>query len=134
MVKEAELEKYCRKIEKVLVGNQTDKARILNTAKCDMEEFLEEFPDATMDDLVKRFGTPEDYAREFISGLDSGEVTKKLNVTKFWKKAITIGVAVIVVIVLFVAVLVIRNNTRNAIRYYYEEIEYGTTSTFEEKP
>ena len=61
MVKEAELEKYCRKIEKVLVGNQTDKARILNTARCDMEEFLTEFPDATVDDLVKRFGTPEDY-------------------------------------------------------------------------
>lgn len=132
MVKEAELEKYCRKIEKALVGNQTDKARILNTAKCDMEEFLEEFPDATMDDLVKRFGTPEDYAREFISGLDSGEVTKKLNVTKFWKKAIMIGVAVVVVIVLFVAILVIRNNTRKSSRYYYEEIVYGTTSVHEE--
>ncbi len=129
MVKEAELEKYCRKIEKALVGNQTDKARILNTAKCDMEEFLEEFPDATMDDLVKRFGTPEDYAREFISGLDSGEVTKKLNVTKFWKKAITIGVAVIVVIVLFVAVLVIRNNTRKSTRYYEEVIVDGTILT-----
>ena len=134
MVKETELEKYCRKIEKVLVGNQTDKARILNTAKCDMEEFLEEFPDATMDDLVKRFGTPEDYAKEYASGLDSGELAQKLNVVRFRKKAITIGVAVIVVIVLFVAVLVIRNNTRKSTRYYYEEIEYGTTSTFEEKP
>ena len=134
MVKEAELEKYCRKIEKVLVGNQTDKARILNTAKCDMEEFLEEFPDATMDDLVKRFGTPEDYAKEYASGLDSGELAQKLNVVRFRKKAITIGVAVIVVIVLFVAVLVIRNNTRKSTRYYYEEIVYGTTSTFEEKP
>ena len=134
MVKEAELEKYCRKIEKVLVGNQTDKSKILNTARCDMEEFLTEFPDATVDDLVKRFGTPEDYAREFISGLDSGELTQKLNVVRFRKKAITIGVAVIVVIVLFVAVLVIRNNTRKSTRYYYEEIEYGTTSTFEEKP
>ncbi len=134
MVKEAELEKYCRKIEKALVGNQTDKARILNTAKCDMEEFLEEFPDATMDDLVKRFGTPEDYAKEYASGLDSGELAQKLNVVRFRKKAIMIGVAVVVVIVLFVAVLVIRNNTRNAIRYYYEEIEYGTTSVHEEVP
>ena len=134
MVKETELEKYCRKIEKVRVGKQIDKARILNTAKCDMEEFLEEFPDATMDDLVKRFGTPEDYAKEYASGLDSGELAQKLNVVRFRKKAITIGVAVIVVIVLFVAVLVIRNNTRKSTRYYYEEIEYGTTSTFEEKP
>ena len=134
MVKEAELEKYCRKIEKVLVGNQTDKAKILKTAKCDMEEFLEEFPDATMDDLVKRFGAPEDYAREFVSGLDSGELTRKLNVARFRKKAIMIGVAVVVAIVLFVAVLVIRNNTRESTRYYEEVIVYGTTSVHEEVP
>ena len=129
MVKEAELEKYCRKIEKALVGNQTDKARILNTAKCDMEEFLEEFPDATMDDLVKRFGTPEDYAREFISGLDSGELTQKLNVVRFRKKAIMVGVAIVFAIALFVAILVIRNNTRNSSRYYEEVIVDGTIST-----
>ena len=134
MVKETELEKYCRKIEKVLVGNQIDKARILNTAKCDMEEFLEEFPDATMDDLVKRFGTPEDYAKEYASGLDSGELAQKLNVVRFRKKAIMVGVAIVFAIALFVAILVIRNNTRKSSRYYYEEIVYGTTSTFEEKP
>ena len=133
MIKKAELDNYCQQIEKILVGNQSDKSKILNTARCDMEEFLTEFPDATVDDLVKRFGTPEDYAKEYAFSLDSGEVTKKLNVTKFWKKAITIGVAVIVVIVLFVAVVVIRNNTRKSTRYYYEEIVYGTTSTFEEK-
>ena len=129
MVKEAELDNYCQQIEKILVGNQSDKSKILNTAKCDMEEFLEEFPDATMDDLVKRFGTPKDYAKEYASGLDSGELTRKLNVARFRKKAITIGVAVIVVIVLFVAVLIIRNNTRNSTRYYEEVIVDGTIST-----
>ena len=129
MVKEAELDNYCQQIEKILVGNQSDKSKILNTARCDMEEFLEEFPDATMEDLVKRFGTPEDYAKEYASGLDSGELTRKLNVARFRKKAITIGVAVIVVIVLFVAVLVIRNNTRNSTRYYEEVIVDGTIST-----
>ena len=129
MVKEAELDNYCQQIEKILVGNQSDKSKILNTARCDMEEFLEEFPDATMEDLVKRFGTPEDYAKEYASGLDSGELAQKLNVVRFRKKAIMIGVAVVVVSVLFVAVLVIRNNTRNAIRYYEEVIVDGTIST-----
>ena len=70
----------------------------------------------------------------FVSGLDSGELTRKLNVARFRKKAIMIGVAVVVAIVLFVAVLVIRNNTRNAIRYYEEVIVYGTTSVHEEVP
>lgn len=134
MIKKAELDNYCQQIEKILVGNQSDKSKILNTARCDMEEFLTEFPDATMEDLVKRFGTPEDYAKEYAFSLDSGELAQKLNVARFRKKAIMIGVAVIVAIVLFVAVLVIRNNSRNAIRYYEEVIVYGTTSVHEEVP
>ena len=129
MIKKAELDNYCQQIEKILVGNQSDKSKILNTARCDMEEFLTEFSDATVDDLVKRFGTPEDYAREYVSGLDSGEVTKKLNVTKFRKKAIMVGVAIVFAIALFVAILVIRNNTRKSSRYYEEVIVDGTIST-----
>ena len=134
MIKETELEKYCGNIEKVLEDNQIEKAKILKTVKCDIEEFLEEHPDAAMEDLVKRFGIPEDYAKEYAFSLDSGELAQKLNVVRFRKKAIMIGVTVAVAIVLFVAVLVIRNNTRNSSRYYEEVIVYGTTSAHEEVP
>ena len=129
MIKKAELDNYCQQIEKILVGNQSDKSKILNTARCDMEEFLTEFPDATVDDLVKRFGTPEDYAKEYAFSLDSGELAQKLNVVRFRKKAIMIGVAIVFAIALFVAILVIRNNTRNSSRYYEEVIVDGTIST-----
>lgn len=135
MIKKAELDNYCQQIEKILVGNQSDKSKILNTARCDMEEFLTEFPDATVDDLVKRFGTPEDYAREYVSGLDSGELFKKLNIAAFRKKAITIGVVTLVGIVAAAMIWMFCVNKRSADRYYDEGIIDGTISiTYEEMP
>ena len=129
MVKETELEEYYRQIEKALGGNQAAKAQILKTAKCDMEEFLEEFPDAAMEDLVKRFGTPEDYAKEYVSGLDSGELAIKLNVAKFWKTAIRVGVVTVVGIVAAAMIWIICANNRDATRYYDEDVRDGTIST-----
>ena len=61
----AEVRAYLRKIRKALPGSFNTKQAVASTLKSQIENYIEENPDATIDDVIERFGTPETIANEF---------------------------------------------------------------------
>lgn len=72
----AEVRAYLRKIRKALPGSFNTKQAVASTLKSQIESYIEENPDATIDDVIERFGTPETIANEFDVTEFSAEIKK----------------------------------------------------------
>lgn len=72
----AEVRAYLRKVRKALPGSFNTKRAVASTLKSQIESYIEENPDATIDDVIERFGTPETIANEFDVTEFSAEIKK----------------------------------------------------------
>ena len=72
----AEVRAYLRKIRKALPGSFNTKQAVASTLKSQIENYIEDNPDATIDDVIERFGTPETIANEFDVTEFSAEIKK----------------------------------------------------------
>lgn len=127
MVKETDLNEYFRQIEAALGDNSGGKDDILKIARSDISDYLEEFPDADMSDLVERFSPPADYAKAQLEVSSSDNLRKQLNVADFRKKAICVTAAIVVFIVMVLSIGIAVYNRENAGKYYDEGIENTLT-------
>lgn len=92
-----------------------------------MEEYLAACPEATMAEIVEKFGEPEEFAQAYMNMLDNGELQKKLAVSRFAKRVLLVtALAVIAAVVVAMVVLIVRNDSSRAVSY-----SEGTTSTSE---
>ena len=87
-------ERYLRAVRKALHCPGRQGKRLLRQLSEDIEEYCEEHPDATEEELCRRFGTPEDVAVDFVEDL-GGSIA--VNIQRRRNRIVT---AVIVVLVL----------------------------------
>ena len=95
-------ERYLRAVRKALHCPGRQGKRLLRQLSEDIEEYCEEHPDATEEELCRRFGTPEDVAAAFVEDL-GGSIA--VNVQRRRNRIVT---AVIVVLVLVAGVVTAR--------------------------
>ena len=93
-------DKYLSSVKKNLSCSSKKKSEFLSALKKGLGDFLQENPESTYEDIVKAFGMPETQANEFMDSLDSEAIKKAFN----WKKAIAIGIIVVLIIWGIVAV------------------------------
>ena len=90
----AEVRAYLRKIRKALPGSFNTKRAVASTLKSQIENYIEDNPDATIDDVIERFGTPETIANEF-------DVTEfGAEIKKYKLKTLILSVLAVVLIAL----------------------------------
>jgi hypothetical protein len=80
--------------------------------------YLDENPKASENELVLRFGLPEQYSAEYIAGLEDDERFKLLYKNRFIKRALIICIA-LVVFLTSVGVGAIVYDVYNSDNYYY---------------
>ena len=85
---------YLRAVRRALRCPGRQGKRLLRQLSEDIEEYCEEHPDATEEELCRRFGTPEDVAADFVEDL-GGSIA--VNIQRRRNRIVT---AVIVVLVL----------------------------------
>lgn len=117
-----ELTDYYRKIEKALPCSAETKKKILFDLKSDIAEYLDEYPEAEMSDIINHFGTPDLFASEYVASLDDAELNKKVHKSKWIKRGIIIAVAAIVLLTAITTIWVIAENHKTADYYYQEDI------------
>ena len=66
------VEVYFREIKALLLCSKEQKDELLLGLKSDVEDFIEEHPDATLQDLKDHFGTPESIADSYQSTVAIG--------------------------------------------------------------
>lgn len=71
--------------------------KYLRNLKVHLEEFLDEAPDASMDDIIVEFGTPASVISNYFSSVDDHYLTSKLKI----KKYLTSSFAIILFLIIF---------------------------------
>lgn len=122
-------ERYLRAVRKALHCPGQQWKRLLRQLSEDIEEYCEEHPDATEEELCRRFGTPEDVAAAFVEDL-GGSIA--VNVQRRRNRIVT---AVIVVLVLVAGVVTARQIWIQQLflnSYWVESITYISDEPLEE--
>lgn len=115
------VEVYFREIKALLLCSKEQKEELLLGLKSDVEDFIEEHPDATLQDLKDHFGTPESIADSYQSTVGESEIRKKFHYSR--RMAYIIGAAVSVLfLVIFVGfVLYFAKLMKDVPEYYVVE-------------
>ena len=100
---------------------------IIKRLKADLEDYLYDHPAATDEAIQRHFGCPEDYVKEFLSGMTSKELAQNLAAKRFWRKLVMIVSAVFLTLVIALGLWVgIRNRQTMGVSFSYEVFDEGT--------
>ena len=102
--------RYLRQVTAALKSCGVYRKSVAKGIRADLEDYLDEHPDATEQALQAHFGHPEEYVKEFLAGMDSEELARDLSAKRLRGK---LAVAVAVVLLALAVALVIWAGMRN---------------------
>ena len=103
MVNNAGVRRFLREIRKNIPGGGKQKKQIVEQVKASILEYVAEMPDATYDDLLARFGTPEQIAASYLEEMDISDIRKQLAIRK--KIMLIISLSAICIVLLWIGVV-----------------------------
>ncbi len=109
---------YYKEISDGILCSEKQKRSFLKDLNEEIEAYVDGTPDADMTEIVSVFGSPDEIAAGFNSGLSQREIKKKLN---FRKIIISVLLAALAVWILF-AVISLMDVHSEAHGYFTEEI------------
>lgn len=115
-VTDKELKSYYLQISRLAVCDRRKKKAFLLELKENIEEFVSESPEASLQEIEKLFGTPEVIAESLISNTDSVKIRKQLGIKRAVLACLVIA---LVIYALFVVVSLIDVHTEA--HGYFEE-------------
>ncbi len=95
-----DIEKYLSQVKSYLPCRKADKTAILEDIRQAIFEFTENSGAETIDDIYKRFGTPEEIAKSYLSDTEPQNIKKAINVRK------VIIAAVVAALLIFLGFLI----------------------------
>ena len=117
------LRRYYWEVSNLLPCNPRIKQTLMDEIKENIDQFLEEYPDADYDVIVQRFGTPQQIAASYLEEMDPQEVLNKLNTRKRIAGIVTAGV-VLFVVLCGIWVLLFAADVMNSAESYLEVYIY----------
>lgn len=115
-IAEKALKQYYSEISKAIVCTGRQKKVFMSQLQGDIDAYLNENPDATLEEIKNCFGSAETIAQSFILNSDSAEIKRKLDV----KKCIVIVlIAALLIYAAFVIISLI--DVHNEAHGYMEE-------------
>lgn len=121
MINSKERKKYYREVEKKLICSRSIKKKTMKDLKLNVNNYLIEFPNATLEEIRKHFGEPEDFEQY----IDPKNLIKKLHNKNYIKVFV-----IIIFMITLIAVLTIYYKLERTIPNY--SIEYIEENSVEE--
>lgn len=90
--REKELKKYLQQIRILIPVRSPGVKKFLRDFKSSLEEYTEEYPDWTMEDITQRFGSSVDVVHDYISATDPEDIRKRLVKFRLIRNAVIIVV------------------------------------------
>lgn len=116
-VTEKELKNYYLNIDRLILCDRRQKKEFLCQLKENVEEYLADSPEATLEDIEKVFGTPESIGGSFLENADSEKIKKQLQL----KRVLIIAALIALIIYALFAVLSLIDVHTEA-HGYFEEV------------
>ncbi len=105
--------RYCRAVKKNCP--LAFKKRLISALKNDIDEYIEQNPSASFEDIKTRFGEPKQFALEYIAAMDEQSRMKALSIARQLKIAVII-ISIVGVIVAGCAIWIAIENADSAIK------------------
>ena len=109
-----DIEKYLSQVKAYLPCKKSDKAVILEDIRQAISEFAENSAIQSIDDIYKRFGTPEEIAKAYLSDAEPNNIKKAVNIRKVFVIAVVIALSMLALTFL----IIIIDSHSNEIIYY----------------
>ena len=74
-----EIKKYILDVKSYLICDWRTRQKFLKDLKNDINDFVDENEEVTIDDVRNRFGEPEKIARSFLEGADLKKIKRRMN-------------------------------------------------------
>ena len=121
MVAKMELNAYVNTVKKML-RCVPGRRQTVKALRYELAGFLEQNPEATMEDVYRMFGTPESMMGQVVSAMSQDEIVKNMKRVKIVRTvAVVTAVTVVVLFALTMVGMAIWNYYQQPI-YYYEII------------
>lgn len=121
--------KYLQKVRRSLTCPRKLKKRMLDGLRSDIDAYLEEHPNASLEDLTERFGEPAALSESYLSALDAGELKSAVNVKKRVVLIVLSACAAAVLIWLIaVCILLYTAPGEETVRFTETVIDHGIVS------
>lgn len=111
MINERELKTYYRQIRSQLICSNKRKKAFINSFSDDVKEYLKDHPDADINEIQDKMGTPKEIADEFIASESTDIIKSKVRIAKYFK--IFLAVIIIMVLIVLILELINANNSFN---------------------
>lgn len=99
-ITETELKKYYSEVSGAIVCSHKQKTAFMKELRSNVEEFLTSAPEATVEDIITCFGSPEIIAESFLENADSAKIKKRLDIKKYIIIAIVVALLIYAVFVI----------------------------------
>lgn len=118
MVTKMELNAYVNAVKKML-RYVPGRHQIVSELRSNLAGFLEQKPEATMEDVYRLFGAPETMTGQVISAMSQDEIEKNMKRVKLVRTlALVTAVTVVALFVLTMVGMVVWNYYQEPIFYY----------------
>lgn len=117
-----QMNNYLRQVTAISKACGVYRKPMVEGLRADLEDYLDEHPEATKESLQQHFGHPEDYVKEFLNGVSSEELAQNLSAKRFRKKLAIIVTAVILTAFVGLCLWVGIRNSQTAQEYYWYEV------------
>ena len=121
MVTKMELNAYVNTVKKML-QYVPGRRQIIKDLRHELEGYLEQNPEATMEDVYRLFGTPESMTEQVISAMSMDEIEKNMKRVKIVRTVAVVTAVTVVVLFALTMAGIIHWNYHSEPIYYYEII------------
>ncbi|MCI6854221.1 MAG: DUF6120 family protein [Firmicutes bacterium] len=87
-ITEKELKQYFKEIKLLLPIYSSAERKFLKSLRVSVEEYIDQNPECTIEDIYENFDEPEEAVYNYISALDYHRLCKVISIRKLVKKAV----------------------------------------------
>ena len=96
--------------------------RLVADLKNHLEDYFDDKPSGTLEDIINHMGAPEKFADEYLMAMDEPARQKTIQKSRWLKQICLIGVASIVLIFAVTAAWMLIEISQKRVHYYYEYV------------
>lgn len=115
------IKKYIKKVANLTPNIYRSRLRF--ELQSSISECFHDTPELTNTMIHERFGTPEHFANEYLSGMNAEELQVTLNRSKKQKKILFITLICLLVLLIPISIWILNEGDRHVGYHYWGEIE-----------
>lgn len=95
-ITEKELKQYFKEIKLLLPIYSSAERNFLKSLRVSVEEYIDQNPECTIEDIYENFDEPEEAVYNYISALDQTDLCKRVNLRRIIRNVLIIALIAVV--------------------------------------